>query len=188
MGKRLSRIVTRTGDTGSTGLSDGSRIDKDHPRIEAIGTLDELNSHLGLLLTTLPSEHPVSPWIITIQHDLFDLGGELACPGHQLFPEKVSERLEHQLEQLNNTMPALEEFILPGGKLAASQAHICRTVCRRAERTLITLNRETEINPQALISINRLSDWLFIVARFLARENGGRETLWNRQRTAQHNT
>ena len=188
MGNRLSRIVTRTGDTGSTGLSDGSRLDKDHPRIEAIGTLDELNSHLGLLLTTLMPGHLLHPWLISIQHDLFDLGGELACPGYPLLPEGISDRLEKELEQLNSTMPSLEEFILPSGNLATCQAHICRTVCRRAERTLITLNKKTALNPQALIVINRLSDWLFVVARFLARENGGSETLWNRQRATQLNS
>ncbi len=182
MGKRLSKIVTRTGDNGTTGLGDGSRVPKDDARIEAIGAVDELNSLLGLLLTHKIPESPRA-CLNRIQHELFDLGGELSIPGHLMIKPEAAERLEHDTERFNTSLPPLQEFILPGGTAAAAICHVARAVCRRAERRTVTLARQSQINPCLQIYLNRLSDLLFVVARILARNDGGQEILWQRDRS-----
>jgi cob(I)alamin adenosyltransferase len=183
MGHRLSKIYTRTGDDGTTGLGDGSRIAKDSTRVEAYGTVDELNAFIGLLSAELPAQHAAQTRLNEIQHDLFDVGGELCIPGYTLIKAEAIERLEQEIDTLNADLPMLKEFILPGGNRAASQAHIARTVCRRAERRVQTLAQSTDdIGKLPLQYLNRLSDYLFVLARTLARENGGAEVLWNRQR------
>lgn len=183
MGHRLSRIYTRTGDDGSTGLGDGSRVAKDDWRVEAYGTVDELNAAIGLLRAELPEQHLAQNLLSNIQHDLFDLGGELCIPGHVLLKADLIDLLEKAIDALNNELPMLKEFILPGGNRAASLAHVARTVCRRAERRVHTLAKSTgSIGVLPLQYLNRLSDYLFVLARSLARENGGEEVLWNRQR------
>jgi cob(I)alamin adenosyltransferase len=181
MGHRLSRIYTRTGDAGTTGLGDGTRADKDTPRIEAYGAVDELNSHIGMILTfNLPSE--VHDCLNEIQHSLFDLGGELCIPGHRMITPEYADWLEKWLDYFNDDLPMLKEFILPGGNQAAAACHIARTVCRRAERRLVSLNKHESINPQALVYLNRLSDLLFVFARVLARQHNGDEVLWRKSR------
>lgn len=181
MGKRLSKIITRTGDDGTTGLSDGSRVAKDDLRIEAIGTVDELNSVLGMLLSHEPAE-PVHAALLRIQHELFDLGGELSLPGHSLVKDDAIERLEKDTELLNAALPPLKEFILPGGNPAASICHLARTVCRRAERRVVSLAQRTQVNAQLQVYLNRLSDLLFVIARHLARRDGGSEVQWRHER------
>jgi len=178
MGNRLSKIYTRTGDDGSTGLADGNRIGKDSHRVEALGTVDELNCHLGVLLETLDQQDPLSTELLRIQHHLFDLGGEYAIPGTQLIKPEHVEWLEDLLDHLNEPLPALKNFILPGGSQAAAHAHLARAVCRRAERVVVTLGREESINPLSRQYLNRLSDLLFVMARVLARRAGAREVLW----------
>ncbi len=179
MGNRLSKIYTRTGDDGTTGLGDGSRVEKDHARVEAYGTVDELNSNLGMLLS-YPLPDNIRTCLVAIQHDLFDLGGELCIPGHRAITADATQRLETQLDALNAPLPPLKEFILPGGSSAASACHIARTVCRRAERRVITLARNDSVNHDALTYLNRLSDLLFVIARVVARLEGGQEVLWKR--------
>lgn len=182
MGNRLSKIITRTGDTGTTGLGDGSRLPKDSPRIEAIGTVDELNSAIGVL-RALPTLQPaVSQLLLRIQHDLFDLGGELAVPGYNALTEAHVAGLEAMVEELNATLPPLKEFILPGGSEAAARCHMARTIARRAERRCWTLAHAESAHAVGLIYLNRLSDLLFVLARSLARQEGGTEVLWNRNR------
>jgi cob(I)alamin adenosyltransferase len=177
MAKRLTRIYTRTGDGGTTGLADGSRVAKDAARIEAMGAVDELNSALGLLLAeTLPED--LHAGIVDVQHDLFDLGGELSVPGHAIISESHAVRLEAAIERLNSALPPLKEFILPGGSRAASLAHLARTVCRRAERRLVTLSHAETVAPPLLQYLNRLSDLLFVLARTLNRRAGGSDVLW----------
>lgn len=179
MGHRLSRIYTRTGDDGSTGLGDGSRVPKDDARVEAFGTVDELNSILGVLAAhELPDK--TADEISEIQHDLFDLGGELCVPGLEAMTESQVERLETWLDAMNGALDPLEEFILPGGTQAASYCHLARTVCRRAERRMITLARETDVNPAGLHYLNRLSDLLFVLARHLNKQAGKPDVLWQR--------
>lgn len=181
MGNRLSKIYTRTGDDGLTGLGDGSRTPKDSIRIEAMGNVDELNAALGVLLTE-PLPNSISASLLAIQHDLFDLGGEIAIPGHQLLnPDRVSV-LEQTLDTLNAELSPLREFILPGGTRAAALCHLARTICRRAERTLITLHREQETTPASLPYINRLSDLLFVMARHLNRIENAPDVLWKHSR------
>jgi cob(I)alamin adenosyltransferase len=182
MGNRLSKIVTRTGDAGTTGLGDGSRVAKDSVRIEAIGTVDELNSTIGWLaaLTDLPADIP--RLLLTIQHDLFDLGGELAVPGYTALANTHIEALELAVEQHNATLPPLKEFILPGGSEATARCHIARGVARRAERRCWTLMNAEATNTLAPVYLNRLSDLLFVLARILARADGGSEVLWDRNR------
>lgn len=183
MGHRLSRIYTRTGDDGSTGLGDGSRVAKDDWRVEAYGTVDELNAYVGLLRAELPEQHLAQNLLSNIQHDLFDLGGELCIPGHVLLTAAPIDLLEKAIDALNNELPMLKEFILPGGNRAASLAQVARTVCRRAERRVHTLAKSTGgIGALPLQYLNRLSDYFFVLARSLARENGGEEVLWNRKR------
>jgi cob(I)alamin adenosyltransferase len=183
MGHRLSKIVTRTGDAGTTGLGDGTRVAKDSARIDAIGAVDELNSTLGVLLAE-PLPEPVKACLIEIQHDLFDLGGELSIPGYQAVNEAQALRLEDAVERFNADLPALKEFILPGGSRAASLAHVARTVCRRAERALVHLGTTAEVREPARKYLNRLSDLLFVLARVLNRAAGGTDVLWRKDRAS----
>jgi len=177
---RLSKITTRTGDDGTTGLADGSRIPKDSPRIEAIGTVDELNSQIGLLLTEeLPLA--VRDCLAAIQHDLFDLGGELALPQRPAITEAQVERLETLIRQFNADLPPLKEFILPGGCRAAALCHVARTVCRRTECACVRLNHVEKLAPFLLQYLNRLSDLLFVLARIINRDSGHAETTWQRR-------
>jgi cob(I)alamin adenosyltransferase len=181
MGNRLSKIATRTGDKGTTGLGDGSRVDKDNVRIQAIGEVDELNSNLGVLLAEpLPDE--MREELVSIQHDLFDLGGELCIPGYQMIKEEHVERLDALLAKYNATLPALTEFILPAGSRAAAVSHVCRTVCRRAERAIVTLGKVETINDFPRQYVNRLSDLMFVLARVLNRFAGGSDVLWHHDR------
>ena len=182
MGNRLSKIITRTGDDGTTGLGDGSRVPKDSPRIEAIGTVDELNSCIGLVAASPDLAADVARCLLRIQHDLFDLGGELAVPGHTMVTEAHIARVEADVEVFNTTLPPLKEFILPGGGLAASHCHLARTIARRAERCCWTLSRSEPVSEAVRIYLNRLSDLLFVLARVLARQAQGREVLWDRAR------
>jgi cob(I)alamin adenosyltransferase len=179
MGNRLSKIVTRTGDDGSTGLADGSRVAKDSPRIEALGDIDELNSVLGLLLA---QDLPLSLFepLKKIQNDLFNLGGELSMPDRTLLDEAAVARLDEQVEAFNADLPPLREFILPGGGMAASVCHLARAVCRRAERHVVALSRKEAVSPLAIQYLNRLSDLLFILCRVLMREQQQSEELWER--------
>lgn len=177
MGHRLSKIYTRTGDKGTTGLGDGTRVEKDHIRIEAFGTVDELNSAIGLVRAeSLPDG--MDELLSTIQHRLFDLGGELSVPGYTVIEQSDINTLEQRLDESNATLPMLEEFILPAGGRATSHCHLARTICRRAERRVYTLSKLESINPQGLAYLNRLSDLLFVVARLLARFEHGAEVLW----------
>lgn len=182
MGNRLSKIYTRTGDQGSTGLGDGSRVDKDSLRVEAYGTTDELNSVIGMVLSEAEVSAPLRDWLFEIQHDLFDLGAELCVPGHTVLTEAFVQRLEQHIDTMNADLPYLKEFILPGGNRAATTCHLARTVCRRAERRVLTLSKQESINDWGLKYLNRLSDFLFVAARVLARANGGEEIMWNRKR------
>ena len=177
MGNRLSKIYTRTGDKGTTGLGDGSRVDKDHLRVETYGTVDELNSFVGLVLTCEIDES-IRACLTRTQHELFDLGGELCMPGYTLVPEICVDQLENDLDRFNADLPPLQDFILPGGSEAAARCHVARTVCRRAERLMVSLGKVEEINVVSLRYLNRLSDLLFVIARVLARANGGQEVLW----------
>lgn len=177
MGHRLSKIYTRTGDDGSTGLGDGSRTAKDSLRVEAFGDIDELNSHIGQLMALeIPTD--IQSLLAGIQHDLFDLGGEVCIPGREaLTPDYVS-RLEDQLDTLNADLAPLKEFILPGGSAAAASCHLARTVCRRAERRLVSLAREESVSAPAMHYLNRLSDLLFVLARHLNQQLGHADILW----------
>ena len=181
MGHRLSKIVTRTGDAGTTGLGDGSRLAKDAARIEAIGAVDELNSTLGAVLAEqLPAT--VADCLREVQHELFDLGGELSIPGSSAVSEAQVTRLEQALARFNADLPPLKEFILPGGTRAASQAHVARTVCRRAERSLVRLGAVETVGGPARKYVNRLSDLLFVIARVLNRDAGCCDVLWQKDR------
>lgn len=179
MGNRLSKITTRTGDDGSTGLGDGSRTHKDSLRIDTIGDVDELNSHIGVLLAE-PLPETIHHQLILIQHDLFDLGGELCIPESVMLNEQRIAKLESLLHELNADLPALREFILPGGSRPAALAHVARTVCRRAERRLVALKRHETVSGNALRYLNRLSDLLFVLARSLNRTAGCGDVLWQR--------
>ena len=181
MGNRLSKIVTRTGDAGTTGLGDGSRVTKDCLRIEAIGEIDELNSCLGLLLAENCPDG-VRAVLLGVQNDLFDLGGEICIPGTQLIGDAHVGRLEAAVTDFNAELPPLKDFILPGGGEAAARCHIARTVVRRAERDAVTLSRHDAVRPQAIRYLNRLSDLLFVLARVLARSSGHGEVLWDHDR------
>ncbi len=185
MGHRLSAIVTRTGDDGSTGLGDGTRTGKDAPRIEAIGEIDELNAHIGLLRAELAADPAAAAVaaalqgdLAEIQHGLFDLGAELAVPGTTRLSASRVERLDARIAQVNASLPPLREFILPGGTRAAAQAHVCRTVCRRAERAIVRLARTEPVGEPARRYLNRLSDWFFVAARAIQRGAGGGEPQW----------
>lgn len=181
MGHRLTKIYTRTGDTGTTGLADGSRIDKDDDRIETMGDVDELNCVIGLLMIEdLPE--PLSHDLVTIQHILFNLGGELAMPGFDLVKEDDVTMLETRLDHYNETLSPLKEFILPGGTKAAAYAHLARSICRRAERKMVSLNKSME-TPHRLGQnfLNRLSDFLFVVCRYLNHASGVSDVLWKNE-------
>lgn len=181
MGNRLSKIYTRTGDDGTTGLGDGARVSKDSARVTAYGTVDEANSCIGLILACeIPDD--VRALLTAIQHQLFDLGGELCIPGHAAISEADVERLEQQLDAFNAPLPPLKDFILPGGGEAAARCHLARTVVRRAEREVVTLSRHDAVRPEAVRYLNRLSDLLFVLARVLARASGHGEVLWNHER------
>ena len=182
MGKRLSKIYTRTGDDGTTGLGDGSRVSKDSLRVDAFGTVDEANSAIGVVLACTSVPKDVRATLTEIQHDLFELGGELCIPGHSAITDAFVERLENVLDELNEDLPALKEFILPGGGKAAAACHLARTIVRRAERITTTLAAAESVRPEVLKYLNRLSDLLFVVARVLARAENGEEVLWNRER------
>jgi cob(I)alamin adenosyltransferase len=182
MGHRLSKIVTRTGDAGETGLGDGSRVAKDSPRIEAIGTVDELNSVLGVLLAE-PLPDAIAQCLTDVQHDLFDLGGELSIPGHFAITDAHVARAEAVVETFNADLPPLKEFILPGGSRAAALAHVARTVCRRAERLLIRLAATEAVSDRSRIYLNRISDLLFVLARSINRAAGRPDVLWQKDRT-----
>src|SRR5882724_2457274 len=177
MGHRLSKITTRTGDGGETGLGDGSRVRKDTPRVAALGEIDELNSAIGVLLAE-PLPEKVRASLESIQHDLFDLGGDVSIPGRSTMSSAQVERLETLIEKLNSGLPRLKEFILPGGTRAAGLAHLARTVCRRAERSLVALSSSEKVADPARVYLNRLSDLLFVLARVLNREGGRGDVLW----------
>ncbi len=177
MGYRLSKIVTKTGDNGTTGLANGQRVDKNSLRMQAIGDLDELNSLIGILLSQNPP-HSVLNDFSNIQHHLFDIGGELSMPGHEVVSEKHTETLEQLIDQYNTKLPPLKEFILPGGSPAAAYSHLARTVCRRAERKLVALNKSEPVSTHTLKYINRLSDFLFVTARIINKEQNQQDTYW----------
>jgi len=182
MGNRLSKIYTRTGDDGSTGLGDGSRTPKDSLRVSAYGTVDEVNSTIGMVLATPALDPAIAEALTQIQHELFDLGGELCIPGMAMIHDADIARLEQVLDAFNEPLPALKDFILPGGGLAAACCHLARTVCRRAEREVVALSRIESVRPQAQRYLNRLSDLLFVLCRVLARSSGHGEVLWQQQR------
>jgi len=177
MGNRLSKIYTRTGDDGTTGLGDGTRVSKDSLRVEAYGTVDELNSVLGMALTAdLPAA--VHEALATIQHELFDIGGELCIPGTEAIRDMQVERLEQTLDYLNANLAPLKDFVLPGGNESGARLHFARTVCRRAERVAVRLARDESVNPATLKYLNRLSDLLFVIARYVNISAGVPEILW----------
>ena len=182
MGNRLSKIYTRTGDDGTTGLGDGTRVRKDNARVEAYGTTDELNSAIGVLLAVPGLPQNVISCLTDIQHELFDLGGELCIPGHRMIHAEHVTRLEQALDALNDTLPPLKEFILPGGGPGAAACHMARAIARRAERRVWTLAREETVAPEVAQYLNRLSDLLFVLARVIARHERGSEVLWRHDR------
>jgi cob(I)alamin adenosyltransferase len=206
MANRLTQIVTRTGDDGSTGLGDGTRVEKSHLRIHAMGDVDELNSHLAVLMTeALPTD--VRSLLVVIQHELFNVGGELCMPGHALLSADALVYLDAALARYNAALPRLLEFILPGGTRSAAYAHVCRTIARRAERTVIALKNAQEphqttcvvagatvpsLRPEIQQYLNRLSDLLFVLARTLNRANldglGGDDVYWKSERLKQMQT
>jgi len=182
MGYRLSKIYTRTGDTGTTGMADGSRLAKDSLRMHAIGDVDELNSMIGVVINKSLSAGDIQENLITIQHDLFNLGGQLAMPDYTMVNQDRIDWLESTLDGMNEQLEPLKEFILPGGDEASCFCHMARTICRRAERSLVSLNAETEINGVLLAYINRLSDWLFVASRMLNKVQGKAEVYWQSDR------
>jgi cob(I)alamin adenosyltransferase len=186
MANRLSTIVTRTGDDGTTGLGDGTRTRKDDARVQVMGEVDELNSTVGVLLAE-PLPDPVRADLMEIQHDLFDLGGELSIPGYRILGEAHVARLDERLAHYNADLPRLAEFILPGGSRPAALAHVCRTVCRRAERSLVALEQAGAGQPAGVAArqyLNRLSDLMFVLARVLNRAGGGSDVLWRHERNS----
>ena len=183
MGKRLTQIATRTGDDGTTGLGDNTRVPKHHLRVQAMGDVDELNSHIGLLMCEpLPQE--VRELLIDVQHQLFNLGGELSIPGFELLKDAAVLQLDQALEVHNATLPRLQEFILPAGTRAAAQAHICRTVARRAERAVVALGSQEAVREAPRHYLNRLSDLMFVLSRVLNRMDGGDDVYWKSERLA----
>lgn len=182
MSNRLSKIYTKTGDSGTTGLADGSRIDKDDYQVEAMGDLDELNSSIGLLLSEGVNHQAIKECLTKVQHLLFDLGGEIAMPAYQAIkPEHILE-LETLIDDLNQELPPLKEFILPRGDKSTCHIHLARSICRRAERRLVTLHKQRPLNEQSMKFINRLSDLLFVSARMLAKLHLEQEILWNHEK------
>ena len=184
MGHRLSKITTRTGDDGSTGLGDGSRVAKDSERIEALGAVDELNSSIGILLTEVLPED-VRELLLGVQHSLFDVGGELSIPGYTLLSTSDITDLEAHLEEYTESLPPLKDFILPGGSKAAASCHVARGTCRRAERRVVTLSKSNDVSPLAQQYLNRLSDLLFVLARHLNRYAKADDVIWQRDRGAE---
>ncbi|MGQ0429854.1 MAG: cob(I)yrinic acid a,c-diamide adenosyltransferase [Gammaproteobacteria bacterium] len=182
MGNRLSKIYTRTGDDGTTGLGDGSRVGKDDPRVEAYGAVDECNSAIGMVLAVPGIPVAVRERLTAVQHELFDLGGELCIPGHRAIEGRHVTALESALDGFNDNLPPLKEFILPGGGPAAAACHLARAICRRAERRSWSLARVQAVAPEPLRYLNRLSDLLFVIARVLARHESGNEVLWKHER------
>ncbi|MDF1485626.1 cob(I)yrinic acid a,c-diamide adenosyltransferase [Ramlibacter sp. H39-3-26] len=183
MGNRLTQIATRTGDDGTTGLGDGTRVSKHSARPHAMGDVDELNSHIGLLLCEpLPEE--VCALLVEVQHQLFNLGGELSIPGHEMLKPEALARLDEALAHHNAQLPRLAEFILPAGTRAAAQAHVCRTVARRAERAVVALGQAEPLRDAPRRYLNRLSDLLFVLARVLNRMDGGDDVYWKSERLA----
>ena len=180
MGNRLSKIYTRTGDNGTTGLGDGTRVAKDSTRVEAMGTVDELNAVIGVLLTE-PLPETISKTLTRVQHDLFDLGGEICIPGHVMVKAERIAVLEETLDQLNDDLSPLKDFILPGGTRAAAYCHLARTVCRRAERQLIKLGHEEAVTDVSLQYLNRLSDLLFVMCRVINKDAGCADVLWKNE-------
>ncbi len=178
MGNRLSKIVTRTGDDGTTGLAGGGRINKDHIRMEVMGTVDELNCFIGLFIDSLDESSSLYEIYRKIQNDLFDLGGELAMPDYTMIQAEHCDRLEQQVEVLNESLTPLKNFILPGGSEPLSRCHIVRAVARRAERRIVTMSEQETVNKYARMYLNRLSDLAFVTARWLAHEQGEPEVLW----------
>lgn len=178
MGNRLSKIYTRTGDDGSTGLGDGARVAKNSARIEAIGDIDELNSQLGLLLTENTLPEAMRAMLTRIQHELFELGGELSIPNYVRISDAMAAQLERELDNMNDALPPLKEFILPGGSRPTAQCHVARALCRRAERRVVALNQQEPISPAALKYLNRLSDLLFVMCRAISKELGVPDVLW----------
>jgi len=184
MGNRLTQIATRTGDDGTTGLGDNTRVPKDHLRIHAMGDVDELNSQLGVLLAEPDLPKAIRELLVEVQHHLFDLGGELSMPGFELLKDAALLRLDEALAEHNATLPRLAEFILPAGTRAASLAHVCRTVARRAERAVVALSGAGPLRPAPRQYLNRLSDLLFVLARVLNRAEGGDDVYWKSERLA----
>ncbi len=187
MGNRLSQIATRTGDDGNTGLGDNQRVSKNSLRVHAMGDVDELNSHIGVLLCE-PLPDGVRALLVEIQQQLFNLGGELSIPGFELLKAEAVLALDDALAEHNAQLPRLQEFILPAGTRAASQAHICRTVARRAERAVVALGTEEPLQPTPRQFLNRLSDLMFVLARVLNRMNGGDDVYWKSERLASSNS
>ena len=185
MGKRLTKIYTRTGDGGETGLGDGSRVPKTHARVGAMGDIDELNAHLGLVNehlknTAVEALTRLAPFLDRLQHRIFDLGGEVSIPGFQLIHDHHVDRIETELDQMNDELAPLENFIIPGGSVLIAQCHVARSVCRRAERSLIELGETDTVNPPGLRFLNRLSDFLFVIARYCALKTEQPEHLWQK--------
>ncbi len=187
MANRLTQIATRTGDNGTTGLGDNSRVSKDHLRVHAMGDVDELNSSIGVLLCE-DMAADVRALLIEVQHQLFNLGGELSIPGFELLKPEAVIALDNALEKYNATLPRLQEFILPAGTRAAALAHVCRTVARRAERAVVALDLAEALNESPRQYLNRLSDLLFVLSRVLNRMNGGDDVYWKSERLAQQGT
>lgn len=182
MGHRLSKIYTKTGDDGTTGLGDGTRTGKDSLRVEAYGAVDEANSAIGMVLSYASVPDDIRRYLTDVQHDLFELGGELCIPGYQAVQESFVTRLEQNLDDLNENLPPLKDFILPGGGQAAAACHLARTISRRAERRVVSLSAEEAVSAETRRYLNRLSDLLFVIARVLSRAEAGQEVLWKRDR------
>ena len=185
MGNRLSQIATRTGDAGTTGLGDNQRVSKNNLRVHAMGDVDELNSHIGVLLCE-PVPPAIRPLLVDVQHQLFNLGGELSIPGYELLKTQAVIDLDQALERFNAQLPKLQEFILPAGTRAASLAHVCRTVARRAERSVVALGDAESVNEAPRHYLNRLSDLMFVLARVLNRVDGGDDVYWRSERMQQN--
>ena len=179
MPNRLTKIYTRSGDAGQTGLANGERLSKSDARVEAMGTVDETNSAIGVILSATELPEPIRESLSRIQNELFDLGAEFALPGHTAITTESTLRLEKELDLLNEELPPLTDFILPGGSPAASACHMARSICRRAERRAWTVTENAEVNPESLKYLNRLSDLLFVTARVLARQGGATEVIWS---------
>jgi cob(I)alamin adenosyltransferase len=185
MGKRLTKIYTKTGDAGDTGLGDGSRISKTHARVCAMGDIDELNAQIGLLtahlsLTSIATLTDIAPFIERLQHRIFDLGGEVSIPGFQLIHDQHVTMIEVELDRMNEALAPLENFIIPGGSILIAQCHVARSVCRRAERSLVSLQEIETVNASGVRFLNRLSDYFFVLARFCALQTGQPECLWQK--------